>query len=112
MWSPPPKYIARYMESNRFGQKDVSLPKKMKSLTWEDLPMSLKDGVETEKLNRKSTLVQAVTAQRIIHVDLFLDEDHEEEENQGEGEDKGTSKMTDLVGTARQMTFSLYQLYL
>lgn len=92
MWSPPQKYMARYMASNHFAQKDISLPGKLKFLTWEDVPKSLKDGVETHTLNRKSTLVQAVTAQRTIDVDSFLDEDDKDnDDDQEEGEDKGTS---------------------
>jgi hypothetical protein len=84
------------MESNRFARKEISLPKNLKSLTWEDVPRLSNDGVEIHKVNRKSTLVQAVTAQRTINVDLFLDENHEKEEEQGEGEDKGTSEMAIL----------------
>ena len=100
MWSPPQKYITSYMVSQQFAQKDISLPGKLKTLTWEEIPTTLKDGVETHKLDRKSSLVQAVTAQRTIDVHSFLDQyDNDDNNDQEEGEDKRTSELADLIHT-------------
>lgn len=99
MWSPPKKYITSYMVSKQFAQKDISLPGKLKSLAWEEIPKTLKDGVATHKLNRKSALVQAVTAQRTIDVSSFLEQDDndddDDDKDQEEGEDKGMCEPVD-----------------
>ena len=57
MWSLPKKYITSYMVSNQFAQKYISLPGKLKSLAWEEIPKTYKDRVKTHKLNYKSVLV-------------------------------------------------------
>jgi hypothetical protein len=113
MWSPPKKYITSYMVSNQFAQKDISLPGKLKSLAWEERPKTLKDGVETHKLNRKSALVQAVTAQRTIDVYSFLEQDDndDDDKDQEEGEDKGMCEPVDLIRTCIGL-LSHHRLYL
>jgi hypothetical protein len=50
MWNPPTQYISRYLESDRFVNKEFSLPKTIKSLPWDELPATAKDGVEILKV--------------------------------------------------------------
>jgi hypothetical protein len=73
-----------------------------------------KDGVETHKLNHKSALVQAVTAQRTIDVYSFLEQDYnddDDDKDQEEGEDKGMCEPADLIHTCIEV-LSHHRLYL
>jgi len=51
MFNPPVKYVNKFMESKRFAQYNLSLPKNCKSVAFDELPKSLsKDGVEMHKV--------------------------------------------------------------
>ena len=51
MWNPPPKYVAKVLDSKKFAQYDITLPKGCTSIAWDELPKFLQhDGVEIHKV--------------------------------------------------------------
>jgi len=84
MFNPPTKYVSKVMDSKKFAQYDLSLPKKIKSVSFDELPLSKKDGVDIHKLPRKSTLVQAVTAQQTLNAKDFMSVSQENDDDENE----------------------------
>lgn len=52
MFNPPVRYVNKVLTSKKFAQYDLSLPKKTKSVAFDELPavLSSKDGVEIHKV--------------------------------------------------------------
>jgi hypothetical protein len=80
LWLPPPKYVDRYMNSQKFVRKRFSVKEKILPLG--DIEFSAKDGIQwLSKLGRKSSLHSLALAQETILVDDFTRDDIINEEN-------------------------------
>jgi hypothetical protein len=81
-WSPPTKYVDRFLDSRQFGKKVTSI--KEKRLDLGDIEIT-EDGVEWHtKLGRKAKLTSAATAQATIYLEDFIPEELLEEKEEEE----------------------------